>query len=184
MRNRLTLALSFLLAVASGCAATTPMLVDNPLIIPASDFEYVWQQTVEVVDEYFDIAQENRIDGRIETYPEVASTLLEPWRRDSVDNEERFEATLQTLRRKAYVHLTPVSGGYALQVEVHKELEDLPHPAHATTGDAMFRTDVSLHREQQVIGPLPVARGWIHVGRDWKLEARILQDMACRFGLQ
>jgi hypothetical protein len=152
-------------------------------VIPVGDFEYVWQQTVEVLDEYFEIASENRIDGRIETYPQVSATLLEPWRRDAVDGRDRLENTLQTYRRRAFVHLTPAGGGYAVQVEVHRELEDLPHPAYANTGDAVFRTEMALHREQQVIGPIPVTRGWIPEGRDWKLEAQILNQLASRFGL-
>jgi hypothetical protein len=182
MRNGLWTLLSLSALGLTGCSGL-PVVRENPLVVPSTDFEYVWQQTVEVVDEYFDIATENRIDGRIETYPQVASTVLEPWRRDSVDFDDRFEATLQSLRRKAFLHVVPASGGYAVQVEVHKELEDLPHPAHATTGDAVFGSRVTLHREQQVIGPVPVAHGWIHVGRDWKLESRMLDDLACRFGL-
>ena len=183
MRNRSSVLLALIVAAISGCS-TVPTVVQNPIVLPSSDFEYVWQQTVEVIDEYFDIASENRIDGRIETYPQVAATLMEPWRHDSVDSRERLEATLQSIRRKAYIHLTPAQGGYAIQVEVHKELEDLPHPAYASTGDATFRTEVSVHREQQVVGPLPVSRGWIHAGRDWKLESRILDDLSCRFGLK
>ncbi len=178
----------FALAAAGssvGCASMQVVPVsENPVVIPCSDFEFVWQQTVEVVDEYFDIASENRIDGRIETYPQVSATLLEPWRRDSVDRRERLEASCQTLRRRAFVHLSPVADGYAVQVEVYRELEDLPHPAYANTGDATFRTEQSLHREHDVIGPIPVARGWIPAGREWKLESKMLADLGCRFGIQ
>ncbi len=183
MRNGTLFLVALFVFATAGCASM-PTLVENPLVIPSNDFEYVWQQTVEGVDAYFDVASENRIDGRIESYPQVASTVLEPWRRDSVDFRDRFEATLQSLRRRAFVHLTAAASGYAVQIEVHKELEDLPHPAHASTGDALFRSEVTVHREQQVVGPLPVARGWIHVGRDWKLESRMLADLASRFGLQ
>ena len=184
MRNGLPVWISILLTAAAGCATMDRQVVENPLVIPFGDFEYVWQQTVEVVDEYFDISSDNRTDGRIETYPQVAATVLEPWRRDSVGCRDRFEATLQSLRRRAFVQLTPTKGGYTVQVEVHKELEDLPHPAFATTGDATFRVEQPLHREQQVVGPLPVARGWIHQGRDWKLESLIITDLAGRFGVQ
>src|SRR5262245_58090164 len=167
----------------TGCT-TLPTVVENPIVIPASDFEYVWQQTIEVIDEYFDVASENRIDGRIETYPQVSATLLEPWRRDAVDHRDRLENTLQTYRRRAFIHVTQSTGGYAIQVEVHRELEDLPHPAYANTGDAVFRTEMALHREQQVVGPIPITRGWIPEGRDWKLESRILDDLSSRFGLK
>ena len=168
---------------ACGCMEL-PLVVQNPLILPGDDFEYAWQQTVEVVDEYFDISSENRADGRIETYPQSAATLLEPWRPDSVDRQERLEATLQSIRRRAYVQVKPSEGGYAVHVEVHKELEDLPHPVHATTGEALFHNQVTVDRERQVVGPFPATLGWIHIGRDWKLESQILFDLQCRFGIQ
>jgi len=183
MRSLTILSLFSVFVLISGCT-TIPTVAENPLVVPAGDFEYVWQQTVEVLDEYFDIASENRIDGRIETYPLVSATLLEPWRRDAVDHRDRLENTLQTYRRRAFVRLTQTEGGYAIQVEVHRELEDLPHPAYANTGDAVFRTEMALHREQQVVGPIPVTQGWIPEGRDWKLESRILDDLAARFSLK
>lgn len=183
MRYLSYVALPILFAGSIGCTSM-PTVVENPLVVQVSDFEFVWQQTIEVLDEYFDIASENRIDGRIETYPQVSATLLEPWRNDAVDSRDRLENTLQTYRRRAFVHLVQVASGYTVQVEVHRELEDLPHPAYANTGDATFRTEMALHREQQVVGPLPVTRGWIHEGRDWKLETQILDDLAGRFGIR
>ena len=154
MRNALHVWVPILLAVSAGCATIDRPIVENPLVIPFGDFEYVWQQTIEVVDEYFDISSENRTDGRIETYPQVAATLLSPWRGDSVGFKERFEATLQSERRRAIVQVTSAKGGYAIQIEVYKELEDLPHPAFATTGDATFRVEQPMRREQPVAGPL------------------------------
>lgn len=183
MRTNSSLLIALVLSLAAGCTSV-PTVVENPLIIPATDFEYVWKQTVEVVDEYFDIASENRVDGRIDTYPQPAATLLEPWHHDSTDGTERLEATLQSIRRRAFIHVTPGANGYVVQVEVHKELEDLPHPAYTTTGDATFRTDQTVARQQQIVGPLPISRGWIHQGRDWKLENRILEELACRFGVR
>jgi len=38
-----------------------------------------------VLDEYFDIASENRLSGTIVTQPRIGSTLGEPWAGDSVD---------------------------------------------------------------------------------------------------
>lgn len=183
MRYPFRVLLPILFVGSLGCTSM-PTVVENPLVVQVSDFEFVWQQTIEVLDEYFDIASENRIDGRIESYPQVSATLLEPWRKDVVDSRDRLENTLQTYRRRAFVHLAQAANGYTIQVEVHRELEDLPHPAYANTGDATFRTEMALHREQQVVGPLPVTRGWIHEGRDWKLETQILDDLAARFGMK
>lgn len=183
MRNGIWLALLVAFGL-TGCATVPVMVVENPLFIPASEFESVWQQTIEVLDEYFDVASENRVSRRIESYPQVASTLLEPWHRDTVGVHDRVEATLQSERRRAFATVRDVEGGFMVELEVHKELEDLPFPVRSTSGEALFRNELPLHRETEIVGPLPIARGWIHEGRDWKLESRILADLADRFALQ
>ncbi len=174
---------SLLTVLACGCVTTAPV-VENPIHVPFDDFEYVWQQTVEVVDKYFEIASENRVEGRIETHPLEGATLLEPWRGDSVELRDQLEATLQSIRRRAFVTVSATDEGYAIQVEVHKELEDLPQPAHPKAGEAVFRSDVSLARQHKVVGPVTAPQGWIHKGRDWNLESRILADLQARFGLR
>jgi hypothetical protein len=183
MRNGFLIVVAVLMSSLAGCASV-PVVVENPLFVPAADFENVWQQTIEVMDDYFDVASENRISRRIESYPQVAATLLEPWHRDSVDLHDRAEATLQSERRRAFATVRDVEGGFMVEIEVHKELEDLPFPVRSTSGEALFRNELPLHRETEIVGPLPVARGWIHQGRDWKLESRILDDLGRRFAVR
>ena len=69
-----------------------------------------------MLDEYFDIRNENRLARTIVTDPVMGATLLEPWRGDSVGLDERLESTLQTIRRFARVQINPVPGrGYAVK---------------------------------------------------------------------
>jgi hypothetical protein len=179
-----------------GCATTTPdvnmpfasrylqeTVSDNPLIIPTDDFELAWKATVRVLDEYFEIATENRIAGTIVTQPTVGSTLFEPWNGDSVGFRERLESTLQTIRRFAQVSVKPnPGGGYAVKVEVYKELEDV---AEARTSGrragAVFNNLFPINRTREVVGPVPLPLLWIPRGRDHKLEqvilARIRHDL-------
>ena len=82
-------------------------MVTNPLPVPSTDFENVWNKTVAVVDKYFDIESENRLSRTIVTQPQMGATLLEPWALDSPTFEDRIEATLQTIRRGAIVHIDP-----------------------------------------------------------------------------
>ena len=162
----------------SGCASAPPITAaENPVFIAGGDFETLWERTADVVDNYFDIARESRLEGRIETVPRPAATILEPWHRDSVDREERIEATLQSIRRYAIVQITPVEGGHSVEIQVYKELEDLPQPAFASAGQASFRNEAELHREQDIIGPIAFPIGWIALGRDAKLEARMMADL-------
>ena len=72
-------------ALAAGCAwMIVPVGVENPASITLTNYETVWETTVEVLEKYFKIGYENRYDGRIETRPVVAATLFEPWLPDSV----------------------------------------------------------------------------------------------------
>ena len=73
------------------------------------DREFIWNQCVDVVDDYFRIEREQRVrldagvltEGQIDTHPTTGSTLFEPWRNDSTRGYEKWHATLQSIRRKA-----------------------------------------------------------------------------------
>lgn len=159
--------------VCAGCASTEPMLAENPVFVPG-DAETVWNTTVDVVNDYFVIERESRVDGRITTMPQIGATVLEPWRGDAANSQERWEGTLQSIRRRAFVQVTPADGGYFVGVEVFKELEDLPRPQFADAGPANFRHDFSPKRYAEVVTPTAAPKGWIAVGRDMALENRIL----------
>jgi hypothetical protein len=175
MRTRLPrlLALSVLIV---GCASSRLNTVSpNPLVVPSADFETVWNQTVAVVSGYFPIASENRLARKIVTQPQMGATLFEPWRYDSVGFRERLESSLQTIRRFAIVTVVDApTGGYAVRVEVYKELEDLAKPDRQMGGRAVFKNDFPVNRVREVIGPIPVPLQWIPRGRDSKLEQAIL----------
>jgi hypothetical protein len=48
-------------SVHSGCSIAkrfrNDLPVPNPLVVPSIDFETIWNTTIAVLDEYFDIAQ-------------------------------------------------------------------------------------------------------------------------------
>ena len=121
----------------------------NSVVIPPIDAEVVWTQMVDVVDDYFKISSEQRVifsngvpaEGRIDTFPQTGSTLLEPWRGDSIGFRERLESTLQSIRRIGTVRLVPDPGGWRIETVVVKELENMPRPMPATAGGASFRND-------------------------------------------
>ena len=116
-------------------AQTAPPVtsVPNPLSVPVQDPEFVWNQIVDTVDDYFDIRSERRVqmiggilhEGRVETHYMPGATLLEPWRWDSTPGFEKLHATTQSLRRRAIVRVIPDGNQYSVQVIVEKELEDV-----------------------------------------------------------
>lgn len=167
-----------LLTLLSGCVTSRPMIVSNPVFMPANTQHAAWERTVDVLhDFHFPIARENRLDGVIETDYRVGSNLLEPWHGDSVGTYNRLESTLQSIRRKVRVDLTPVEGGYLVGVEAFKEQEDLGGVAENTAGAATFRKNTPLERNLSVVVGESSPSGWYALGRDPELEQAILNRM-------
>jgi len=159
-------------------------VAENPLLVPVDDFEAVWNKTVAEVGTYFEIASENRLARTIITEPKMSATMLEPWLGDTVTFQDRLEATLQTVRRFAIVKVEPAAmGGYLVKVEVHKQLENLPKPDRQAVGRAVFNNEFPVNRSRQMVGPVPVAAGWIPRGRDPNLEQAILSGVRNAFFL-
>ncbi len=148
----------------------------NPLVVTNSDFETIWRATIAIVDDYFDISSENRLSRRIVTDPKIGATIFEPWHGDSVGFRERLESSLQTIHRFAIVTVNDApGGGFAVKVEVRKELEDLVKPERQAGGRAVYANDFPVNRTREIVGPLPLPKGWIPRGRDTKLEQAILE---------
>lgn len=162
--------------LSAGCAMTGSQAVaPNPLTVPSADFESVWMACITVIDDYFDIADENRLQRKIVTQPQTGATLVEPWNGDSVGFRERLESSLQTIRRFAIVTVNPTATGtFAVKVEVYKELEDLTRPEKQSAGRAVFENEYPVNRAREIVGPMPLPNGWIPRGRDPKLEQAIL----------
>ncbi len=161
----------------------------NPMSVPVVNDEWTWDQITDVVDDYFTIASQQRArrsgqawtEGRIETAPQGGATVLEPQRHDSVGRFNRWESTFQTIRRHATVRVVPDMVGYSVEVVVEKELEDLPHPEHATAGAAAFRHDGSLpSRHTEAVSRTRSSPRWISLGRDSPLEQRMLAEIHAR----
>ncbi len=162
------------------------VVVGNPLFIPVTNQDLAWEQIVDVVDDYFRIERENRVqlignvvtEGRIDTFPQVGATWLEPHRPDSVGYESRWQSTFQTIRRRAVLRVIPSQGGYLVDVAVYKELEDLPRPEHATAGAATFRHDSSLpSRLDENVRRTRFSELWLPQGRDPAVEQQILAEI-------
>jgi len=157
----------------------------NPVFLPIPDNVTAWETVVDVIDDYFTIEREEPVrligntltEGRIDTFPKTAATMLEPWHNDSVGQFEQMEATLQSMRRRAVVRVTPTEGGHMVDVAVYKELENVERPEHATAGAATFRYDGSLTRVVNPVGEQEISEGWIDQGRDVALQQQIIRHL-------
>jgi hypothetical protein len=171
-------------------------LQNNPTLVTNLDRDFVWDQVVDVVDNYFQIQSEERVrlvgdlltEGRLDTYPRSGSTLLEPWYADSANYYERLESTLQSTRRRAIVRVIPAQAGFLIEVQVYKDLEDVAAPetgAVSLANSAALRNDNALQRVTNPVSGAQATLGWIPQGRDGALEQAILshiQDRLGRFG--
>jgi len=154
--------------------------VENPIFVPqgSSGYPMVFDRTYDIVSEYFHVKRSNRFDGLIVTWPLITAGYLDAPRLGLYDADELLQATFQTIRRFAVVRITPAAvGGFLIDVQVHKELEDLPVPMHSGGGLAVLRTEAPIERQTEVVTPLIPTHGWIPIGRDHALERVILERM-------
>jgi hypothetical protein len=194
---RSTLAATLLVFLFVGCIGdihlpyqSVPVAYENPVSIPVTNYELVWNGVEEIVKENFRIEHEDPVRligntlyaGRIDTFPMPGATYLEPWYHDSANDYERLESTLQSIRRHAVVQVIPVqNGGFWVDVAVYKELENLRQPEHSTAGSATFRTDASLASPLKPDKTPGTAQNWIPQGRDTAAEQRIIGQILDRF---
>ncbi len=163
----------------------------NQIHVPVANRDWAWEQIVDVVDDYFRIERERQVqlvgdvltEGRIETWPTIGATILEPHRHDSVGRYNRWESTFQTIRRHAVIRVIPDARGYLIDVQVEKDLEDLPHPERSTAGGAVFRNDSSLPSRDEGVIATSLAGHWILLGRDPALEQRMLAEIQARLSV-
>ncbi len=199
--SRMVLAIACCLSVSAfGCALLSRRYVGpspagmngplpNPLVVPVTNIDFAWNQIVDMVDDYFEIASEQQVreiggvwmEGRIETHPLTGATFLEPLRRDSTPGFERWQSTLQSIRRRAFVSVIPLDRGFQVFIEVHKELEDVNQPEFSTIGRSSRRHDGSLVALERLKDePGSVTLGWIPLGRDESLEQEMLRQLHAR----
>ena len=163
----------------SGCASLpwSQQAATNPVFVRASSQELVWEGAVDALhNNQFQIHRENRLDGIIESRYKTGSGLLEPWHHDSVGLRSRLESTLQSIRRKVFVTITPAEGGYFVGVEAYKELEDV-NQASNSAGAATFLDNNANKRDLTAVVGQAAPSGWIPKGRDLDLEQLLARSL-------
>ena len=178
--------------LAAGCATAPPLdnpvvvrgpaaAVENPVLVSpglptAASYREVFEKTVEVLSDYFDLLPPNPYDGRIVSRPRIAPGYEQFWKSGNPDARSRLMATFQTVRQIAVAEIRAGDrGGYLVYVVVEKELEDIPKPTQARTG-AAFQDYPSVQRQFEVVGGDTRAdQSWFRIGRDYALEQQILR---------
>ncbi len=165
------------------------MALPNPVELPVSDVDFTWDQIVDMVDDYFEIAREQRVteiegvlmEGTIVTKPKVGAVGDDFLLGDAGWRYERLHSTLQSLRRQARLRVIPAGVGFRVHVEVHKELEDVSQPEYSTVTSSVQRHDGSLVTSDLTDRRMgPATLGWIQLGRDTALEQAMLRNLHAR----
>ena len=160
----------------------------NPMSVNVSDSEFLWNQIVDTVEDYFRIKTEQRaardnvqwLEGRLETHAESSATLFEPWRKDALYGFQRNQSTLQSMRRTCIVRVTPTEQGFTIAVEVIKELEAVDRSQYSSEGSAIARHDGSIARADADLMGQPITLDWIRQENDGESEQRILREILGR----
>ncbi len=174
-----------LIAVLNGALGCAPIPVTsrpltNPVQVQGNDFNLVWEKTVDTLHEYqFPIANENRLSGEIQTENKTGAGILEPWHLDAATSHDRWEGTLQSIRRRMIVHVIPSPEGNAffVSVEAYKEIEDLAGIASNSPGGATFQENAPLKRDLKSVVGQSRPSNWILKGRDEALEQAFLASL-------
>src|SRR5262245_26979925 len=156
-------------------------VLENPAFFPGghNNYHQVFEKCLSVlIDQGFEIQEANRFDGRIEALPRNAPGLLLWFKPGTPSSRERLLATLQSYRHRVSIVIQPAThGDFFIEVIARRELEDLPKPARATAGAAVFRADPSVERQFEVIDPIVFDSHWIYKGRDHLLEQQIIERL-------
>lgn len=198
MRRIVWIAVLGCLAPAWGCAS--PMFVvqqANPAFVPVADREFLWNTLVDVIDDSYTIDKEERVrlvfdpqtgqntltTGQIVTHYEISAGWLEPWRTDTVTFYDKLESSLQSMRRQAKVYVTAADGGFMVEVNVFKDLEDVQRPMYSPASAGTLRYDTSQRHTKNTVTAQPFVSGWIAEGRDTAAEQYIINQLMSRLGL-
>ncbi|MCH8829152.1 MAG: hypothetical protein IID45_06200 [Planctomycetes bacterium] len=170
----------------AGCQFGRPaasVQVQAPILVRGNNLEQVWEQTIDVLHDYnFEIARENKQDGVIESKYKIGAGLAEPWHKDSVGFTSRLESSMQSIRRRVFISITPTEDGFLVTVEVFKELENLVGLAANSAGGATFQESAPLQRDLNVVVGQTAPSGWIAQGHDTLLEQDISAKLVSAFG--
>ncbi|MDR1925824.1 MAG: hypothetical protein LBQ66_15770 [Planctomycetaceae bacterium] len=162
--------------------------VSNPISIPSCDHEFLWEVLASSFDSHFETEREMPVrfydnvltEGRLDGKPKIGASVFEPWHADSVGCKERFDCTLQTIRRRAMLRVIPQVGGYQIEMFVYKELEDNLRPIQSAISTANLRFKDDTEPFTNRIDVDQSMAGWIMIGRDTAMEQRLLKEIMYR----
>ena len=174
-----------LVGVLAGCRSAGFLPTDRPVVLSGVSYDDAWEATLTTLKGHFPIYTARKQSGDILTQYEITYGLFEFWRDNGLTPRDRWENTLQTVRRRVRVTVVAVSDTEVkIDLVVEKERRD-----RAREG-ARF----SFARSASVFNPKvnaldrdlrdPTSPEWASLGRDTRFEDYLLDTIKTRvFGL-
>ncbi len=184
MRGPVCMLLPCALVMSAGCAASrhAEWRSSSTLVVaePSADADRLWNSILDTLRGHgFQIDRVDRPAGVVTTLPEMSKQLFEFWRRDVATARDTWESTLNPIRRRAEVTLTPPGEGtwQNLAVAVYKERLSSPDRQFNSTGAAYQYFGDSLPSTTGHYRVTTEHDRWLDLGRDPAMEDRILSEI-------
>jgi len=174
-----------LVGLFAGCRSVRVLSTDQPVIFSGVSYDEAWEATLSALEEHFPIYTARKQSGDILTQFEITYGLFEFWRDPSLTPRDRWENTVQTIRRRARATVVAVSDSdVKVSLAVEKERRDRAREGARfsfASSASIFDPRVSaLDRQLRD----PTAEEWAALGRDTRFEAYLLDKIKKRvFGL-
>ena len=164
----------------TGCASQAG---PEKLLIATSEYERVFVSAIEVARrESLVGGLRDRRTGVIETEPEFAPTILEPWHAGGEPSSRLMESTISFQRRRARFEFSPhplADVGEAVDLTRYEGELDLRVFVHVDRMHTVGRRRSTWSRRVSSIEEVlevdeSVTRRWVPAGRDTAMERRLL----------
>jgi hypothetical protein len=177
--------------IAAGCAqqTSTPLnvrLKDSDLYIERGR-EFHKTELMEVAEDvlgkmYFKIEKADANAGFIQTMPLPGAQFFEFWRSDNVGADNTIAANIHTIRRTVTLNISQQGEQLQLVCEVHTQRLSLPQRQVSSSVKIygiFSQSSPSLQR--LILNPEQKKQmAWIDLGRDSRLESKILKQIETR----
>ena len=146
-----------LVLLAGGCAAGNGVATTEPVSQAQGDYDAVWGACLQVLRDYqFRVDRQDRREGLITTFPMTGKSWFELARKDAATFRDGLESSLQTIYRKAEVHITTDDRQtYRTRVRVAVSRSDRPYLQITNAGEAhgLFHTAGRRRRNRRAAVP-------------------------------
>ena len=181
-RKALFIGLGYLMVALLGCG-TQPMQSLEPICVPSSDVQAAMDSAEQVLGQmHFAIDKSDPKQGYIRTKPLTGAQLFEFWRKDTVGQFSTAESNMHTVRRTVEINVSQKNGQVCTDCVVTAERMSLPQREAVSTSQAsalFTRSSPSL--QQLELNPAQQkGMTWIELGRDSRLEAKILSRLRAK----